>query len=145
MSAAACVDASIIAKLVLTEADSDQAEALFRHLRRSALPVAPLHLHAEITSAVYKRVRDGVLTLEEGSQALDDLAIIALELDHPDGVAQRALRIAAQLKLKYTYDALYLALGELLDCDVWTADRQLWDAAHSAFPRLRLLSSYGAQ
>jgi predicted nucleic acid-binding protein len=55
------------------------------------------------------------------------------------------LRIAMQLKLKYTYDALYLALGELLDCDVWTADRQLWDAAHSAFPRLRLLSSYGSQ
>jgi predicted nucleic acid-binding protein len=144
VSTGTCIDASIVAKLILVEADSNQAEGLIRHLQGTGDPLlSPFHLHAEVTSAVYKRLRDGFTTLEEATQALDDLAMITLHLSHPEGITQRALGIAAQLSLKYPYDAFYLALGDLLDCDVWTADRALYAAAHTTFARLRLLSDYG--
>ena len=145
MSTGICLDASIVAKLILVEADSNQAEALMQHIQGTRDPlVSPFHLPAEVTSAVYKRLRDGSTTLEEATQALNDLAMIPLHLSHPEGITQRALGIATQLGLKYPYDAFYLALGELLNCDVWTADRALYAAAHTTFARLRLLSNYGA-
>ena len=143
MSVGICVDASIVAKLILVEADSNQAEALVRYARVNEDPlVSPFHLPAEVTSAVYKRLRDGFTTFDEATQALDDLALITPYLSHPEGITQRALGIAAQLGLKYPYDAFYLALGELLNCDVWTADRALYAAARVDFPRLRLLSDF---
>jgi predicted nucleic acid-binding protein len=139
-----CIDASIAAKWVLVESDTETANALLADSRQSNTRMAvPLHLLAEVTSAVYRRLRDGLVTLDEAHSALASLDLIAVAPYHDVGLTRRALAIAAQLRLKYTYDAFYLALGELLDCDVWTADRVLYAAAHASFPRLRLLSEYG--
>jgi predicted nucleic acid-binding protein len=43
---------------------------------------------------------------------------------------------------KYPYDAIYLAIGELLDCPVWTADEHFFADAHATYPRLQLLSGF---
>jgi predicted nucleic acid-binding protein len=106
--------------------------------------VAPLHLPAEVTSAVYKRLRDGMLTIDEAHEALVNFELVEVTPHHAIGIGRRALGIAGLLGSKYPYDAFYLALGELLDCDVWTADGALYAAAHDSFPRLRLLSDFDA-
>ncbi len=141
--ATVCIDASIAAKWVLVESDTEVANVLLSDLRASgARMVVPLHLPAEVTSAVYKRLRDGMVTTAEAHQALALFDSVEITPHHPAGITRRAITIAAGFGSKYPYDAFYLALGELLDCDVWTADRALYAAAHAGFPRLRLLSDY---
>lgn len=142
MTAATCIDASVIAKLVLAESDSAQAASLVLQSGRNGAIVVPLHLYAETTSAVYKRVRQGSLETAEAISAVEHIESLSLTRAHPPGIAQRALAIAAQLNLRYPYDAFYLALGELLDCDVWTADRAFYTAAHESFSRVRLLADF---
>ena len=50
--------------------------------------------------------------------------------------------IAAQFQLKWIYDAFYVALAEIVGCDLWTADEALHDAVREAHPNVRLLADY---
>lgn len=141
----ACIDASIAVKWILPEDDSEMANLLLGRAQRGGdVLVAPVHLHAQVTSAIYKRVRNGTLSPGLASQMLTVFDTLPLRRRHPPGLSTRALHVAIDLNMKYPYDAFYLALGELLDCVVWTADRALYAAAHESFPRLRLLSDYDA-
>lgn len=37
------------------------------------------------------------------------------------------------------YDVYYLAVADLLDCELWTADRRLVTAVHDAFTNAKLV------
>jgi predicted nucleic acid-binding protein len=140
-----CIDASVAAKWVLVESDTRIANALLQALLAADdRLVVPMHLPAEITSAIYKRLRAGLITAREASASLAQFSVLPLRARHPAGITQRALDIAAGFDAKYPYDAFYLALGDLLGCDVWTADRTLYAAAHASFARLHLLSDFRA-
>jgi len=138
-----CIDASIAAKWILAEPDTAVALALrARLVREAARFVAPLHFSVEVTSAVYGRVRDGIVTLDSAQGAVSRLRAIPVRLTAPPQLGPRAIAIADGFRWKYAYDAFYLALAELLDCDLWTADARLHRDASARFPRLRLLSEF---
>ena len=143
MSAALCIDASVAAKWLIPEADSDRAEALLTDaLRQGIQLVAPPHLDVEVTSALYKRVRAKEVTADEAKARLGDYALIPMELLSPTGLAERAMEIALGFDWALPYDAFYLGLGELLGCEVWTADAALYKDAHGSYAELHLLSEY---
>lgn len=52
----------------------------------------------------------------------------------------RALEIAAQFNLKWIYDAFYVALADIVGCEMWTADATLYRTVHPAFSKIHLLS-----
>ncbi|MEX2236268.1 MAG: type II toxin-antitoxin system VapC family toxin [Dehalococcoidia bacterium] len=142
-SNAVCVDASVVVKWLLPEIDSAIAKALLRDCAKSDTELrAPTHLQFEAGSAVYKRLRAGDLTAQEADLALETLWQFELTLVPARSLASRALSIADQLKQKLPYDSFCLALGEIADCEVWTADARFHKAAASLYPRLKLLSGY---
>lgn len=113
------VDASVAAKWVLPEADS---EAALRLMGRKLL--APAFIDVECANILWKAMRRGELTAEQAHrrhQALRDAPIERL----PDAVLlPMAMFLATELRHP-VYDCLYLSAVELTGARLVTADRRL--------------------
>ena len=140
-----CIDASVAAKWVLAEEDSERALSLLKEaMAIGTRLIAPRHLLSEVTSAVYKQLRYGSIVFEEAVTALAGFSKIRLALLSPPGLPICAVEIAVTAQMRYPYDAFYLALADIIDCEVWTADRRFYDACSPFSERLRLLADYTA-
>jgi predicted nucleic acid-binding protein len=138
------IDASVAVKWLAPELDRDIALGLLGDARASGTRiVTPPHFEPEVTSAITAKFREGSLILAEAVEALEELAKIGIEVIRQQELNQRAFELALEFGWAYPYDAFYLAVGELLDCDVWTADSRFHRAAAQRYPRLRLLTDYG--
>ena len=60
----------------------------------------------------------------------------------PGNLYDRALQIADQFNLGAVYDAHYLALAQLLGCDLWTADQRLINTVSGKLPFVRWIGDY---
>lgn len=139
-----CVDASVAAKWVLDEKDSDKALSLYIEMTRDSRPiVAPQLLPIEITNILRKRLRtvEG-FTIEEAVTLLERFLRLPIEIQNPEGLQRRALVLADAFGLPAIYDAHYLSLAESLGCSLWTDDRRLYLAVAGRLPFVKLLSDY---
>lgn len=145
MSVGVCVDASVAVKWLIPEVDAEAAATMLRDSRGAGDQfIAPPHLSSEVPSAIYKRVRSGSIPLERAQRLLISFSSLRIEYLAPVELASRALTIATSYNLKWIYDAYYVALAELADCDLWTADASLHRTLRDDFPRIRLLGEYGS-
>jgi predicted nucleic acid-binding protein len=139
-----CIDASVATKWIVPEADSALALRLLEDsVKAGDSLVAPPHVLAEVVSAIYRRLRAGEVSQSVTNERLAAFNAIPLELSNPEGLGRRAIELSVEFGWEYSYDAFYLALGELLNCPVWTADQEFFEDAHGVYPRLRLLSELG--
>jgi predicted nucleic acid-binding protein len=138
------IDASVAAKLVLTdEPHADKALALVRDsLNRSEPVVAPALLPSEVTNILGQRMRRTQMPLQVARQLLADFLALLITLATPAGLHDRALELADQHDLSAAYDAHYLALAQLLGCDLWTADQRLVNAVGIALPFVKWIGDY---
>jgi predicted nucleic acid-binding protein len=135
-----CVDASFAAKWVLPEEGSELARSMLADaLTERVRLVAPPHFAVEVTSAIYKRLHEGELTIDEARGCFREFSAFAVETIWLPGLAERAIEIAAELDWALPYDAFYLALGEALGCELWTADQRLHRDARMSYS-IQLLS-----
>jgi len=115
------VDASLVIKWFVPEIDSEAAR---RWLDAPHDYIAPDLLFPETGNTVWKKVRRGELSAEEGQRLVTDLSVIAVE-----AVAMRALLPDAHALALSTgitvYDATYLTLAVRLDTQVVTGDDRL--------------------
>jgi predicted nucleic acid-binding protein len=138
-----CVDASIGAKWLLGETDSNRAVKLRRDARLASDPlIAPPHFIPEVSSAVYKRFTLGEVTAAEAERLLQNLARFPIDVTSPPDLAARAFEIASAFRFKWIFDAFYVALADIVGCDLWTADARLHRDVHSRYPNVRLLAEY---
>ena len=133
------VDSSVAAKWILPEADSAQALRVVTDISQAGGRVILLDLALlEITSAIWKRLHRGLISLMEARQFLDELLRSPVSLES----ANRLLRPAFEIAAKYDrsiYDALFVALTQDLGFPGVTADEPLYQAVHSDFPQVVLL------
>jgi predicted nucleic acid-binding protein len=138
-----CFDASVAVKWLIIEDHSELALALLGTiLRAGGSIVGPPHLPIEVSNALYKRVRSGGVTLEEAQERISSLSDIPIDLVYSKDLSRSALALSLEFGWKYLYDAFYLAVGELLNCDVWTADSVFYRDARVKHPRVRFLATY---
>ncbi len=129
MSTLLVVDASVALKWVVTEAGSDQADALLTELADGAVTlVAPEHLLGEVGNGLRKRVAQRALLAADAVAALDAVSALGLELVSGPDRWLRCLRAALAWGVT-TYDALYVLLALDLDAELITADVRLAGAA----------------
>ncbi|PWS38731.1 PIN domain nuclease [Falsiroseomonas bella] len=129
------IDASVVVKWVLAEADSDAALTLGRHRL-----LAPDLLDIECASVLWKAARRGELSQAEAAERLAVIGEAAIER-LPDAVLlPGAMRHALQLGHPI-YDCLYLEAAIWTALPLVTTDRRL---ARLAIPGcdIRLLETF---
>ncbi len=139
----AAVDASVIGKWLLPgEGGSPGAEHLYDDLlsRRIAL-VGPQVLEHEITSMIWKAVRDGRIPGDESpavlerSRRLDILRVSGWRTDTESLILSNSLRHSP-------FDCSYLAVALELGCSLYTADRRFISLAAVRYPCVKYIEDY---
>lgn len=115
------VDASVVIKWFVPEIHSDAARRL---LATAHQYLAPDLLFPEVGNAMWKKVRRGELTADEGRRLAADVSSIAVETVPTRGLMVDAHAVAVTTGLT-VYDAMYLALAVRLKTELITADDRL--------------------
>lgn len=138
MTSLVVVDASLAAKWALPEPYTEQAfELAGRWANEGITLIAPSLILAEISNAIYKRVRRRELDLKTAQQAIRVILEFGIEIREEAGLQEHILALADELKMPTTYDAHYLALAEKYGCDLWTGDRRLYNLTKAKLPWVR--------
>lgn len=138
-----CADAGILIKLVVAEEDSDRADALWEQWKEDGVKVvSPGLLLFELTSVLRKKVHRGLLSPEEGKKAFDTVHRLPVQVLTPSDLHRRAWELAARFNRPAAYDAYYLALAEMMNCEFWTADRRLFNAVKDELPWVHWLGKH---
>ena len=138
MNESVVVDASLAAKWLVEEEDSDKAHALLRSwVGRDIARAAPYLMPFEVVNILHRRVVRGELTVDDGTRLIARLLGSQLELHQTPNLHARALELASLLRQGAAYDAHYLALAETLDCELWTADEKFYRAASASVANVR--------
>jgi predicted nucleic acid-binding protein len=121
-----CLDSSVLIPYLTPEDHSDKAEALILNAISTSLRlVVPCFAWAEVGSVLRKKVRRGLLTLDESLACFEDFQQLPLEFIDRVDLRAKAWEIASQHDLATLYDAAFLACSELCEAEFWTADRVL--------------------
>jgi predicted nucleic acid-binding protein len=144
LPSAVCVDASLAIKWIFPEDLSDVADELQGFwLRDEITLVAPQLFPAEVTSIVRERAFRGELARAQAAAALERALRWPMSLAAPDPTLQRtALEFASRFNHPKAYDAQYLALAYLLDCELWTGDKRLVNSLQGALPWVRWVGEF---
>lgn len=138
------VDANILVKLVSPEEWSDLVIALWGEwIEQEVELVAPFLMVYEAVSALRSMVTRKVIAPETADVALRELLTQASQITimEPPNLHQRAWEITKRLGQGQVYDAYYVALAEMLDCELWTADEKLYAASFRVYPKVKHIRS----
>jgi predicted nucleic acid-binding protein len=136
------VDSSVVAKWILPEPDSAQAQRLITDivLQGERLIILDLAL-VEVANAIWKLHHRSLATLAEARQFLDELLRCPVHIEPALRLLKSALEIAA-IYDRAIYDALFVALVDDLKLRGVTADEPLYHAVQSNFPGVILLRDW---
>ena len=132
-----CVDANLVIRLVADPADEavrdlwEQWDAEHRQI------AAPTLLYYEVSNALYRYQRAGMMSPEAVRLALEAAFALPVRLYGDEPLHRRALALAERFALPAAYDAHYLALADWLGGELWTADRKLVRAVGDELPWVR--------
>ena len=142
-SSSVCVDANLVLKLVLVEDDSTRARALWAQwIADDRVILAPPLLAFEVTSVIRNKVHRQMLSAEAGENAFRAVHAQNIRFLYPDGLHQRAWELASHFNRPAAYDSHYLALAEMLGCELRTADGRLYRAVKDELPWVRWLGDF---
>jgi predicted nucleic acid-binding protein len=129
------IDASVAAKWVLPEPESERALAL-RNVPDKL--IAPAQVVAEVANAIWKYARRGSLSSAEAAAAVR-LASSVLDLLVPlDELVAPSLEMALRFRHS-VYDCFYLALAAREAVPLITADARQFEIARRARIEVRML------
>jgi predicted nucleic acid-binding protein len=136
------VDSSVVAKWILPEPDSAQADRLIDEVALKGERLIVLDLaFVEVANAIWKRHHRGLATLDEARGSLDDLLQSLVHVEPANRLLKPALEIAAKHH-RAVYDALFVALCQDLGLQGVTADEPLYNVVHADFPQVILLRNW---
>ena len=139
-----CVDASLAIKVVVPEVGSDNADALFDQWASEGTQlIAPVFFEVETDSILRQKVSlRRELTVAQAQRAFASLQVLPIKTLHSSEQRQRAWEIAHEFQFPTVYDATYLALAELRQCEFWTADERLFRHVRDKLAFVRWLANY---
>lgn len=79
----------------------------------------------------------------QARQLLAGLLNMGIEVRESPQIHLRALELAQELQRPAVYDAHYLALADILGCDLWTADERFFNSVKERHPRVKWLLQHG--
>ena len=138
-----CVDANVVVKAVTKENLSENAIALMSDaLNMEIRLVAPHFFDAETNGAVRKKVYSGEITARLGDIAFEKLKRFPVHMLPTQNLLDRSWEIAKQFRLRWLYDAFYVALAEERECLLWTTDMELYNSVKHELIFVKSLEDY---
>ena len=143
MNSLVCIDATVLIKLVVEETGSDLVDRLWEEWIVSSVQVsAPTLIRYEVAEVLKERARRGKLSQPLARSALSAaLNMEGIELVDSVDLHLRAWELGSQMGLRGVFDATYLALAEMRNCELWTANRRLYRSVKGKLDYVRLTSS----
>jgi predicted nucleic acid-binding protein len=138
-TSAICVDANLVIRRV-AEPDNGPVQELWgRWAARRQRLVAPTLLRYEVTNALYRSQRAGLLSPEARRDLLAAALALPIEVQGDAALHQEAADLAERFALLAAYDAHYLALAQRLGTEFWTTDGRLGRAVRPTLSWVRLV------
>lgn len=145
MNSSVCVDASLIVWTLVPAPLSDAAEALLSKWQREQVTlIAPALFAFEVTSSLRRLVSLKEITPEEGEEAFEKFLKIDIRLSHRQAIFPLAWELAKQFNRPRAYDAAYLAMAQLSNCEFWTADEKLYNAVKDDLDWVKWIGDYSS-
>ncbi|MEW6228379.1 MAG: type II toxin-antitoxin system VapC family toxin [Bacillota bacterium] len=124
-----CVDASVVVKWLVDEADSDAALDVFdRWCEAGAILVAPSLLEFEVYSVLRRLSFQGRVSPERAREGVDYFHALGIETRTHPLLLKRAWELAVRFQRPTIYDTTYVALAEIEGCHLYTCDNRLLNA-----------------
>ena len=117
------IDASVLANVIGD--DEDDGNLARSEFKRAENVCAPDLVDVETVAVLRKRWIAGSITARRFASAVTDLESIAIVRYPTLPLMRRAYELRANVT---SYDAAYVALAEVLDCELLTGDGRLGDA-----------------
>lgn len=115
----------------------------YTKIASAPIPIAtPPHLPVEVTNVIRRRVARHFITYDEGCQLLRLFTQFSVRLVIPPGLYEQAFDLAETLHRPTVYDTHYVALANILGCDLWTADEGLLNAIGDKLPHIKWIRDY---
>ena len=136
------VDASLVVQLLVTKQFSAQARRIAAYWQVMGIRLAaPDFIHAEVASALYKKVPARIISINFAKEMMGRFYGIGIEYRPASRLHNRAMDLALELGQRMPYDSHYLALAESLNCDFWTAARPFYRATQPHHPRVQWIGN----
>ena len=143
MTSWVCVDSNVALNLYLSQPLRPKAKARWQTWVEVGMRfAAPPLFRYEATATCRKTVYQGILRAEQAADVLREVLALPLDYLAPPDLHQRAYALATQLGRPTAYDAHYLVVAQVLNCEFWTADQRLVNAARDTFPWIKWLGDY---
>lgn len=136
------LDASVIAKCLVPEPDSDKSKALMLEWTQGRLDViAPDILRAEVAGVLWKRATRGLISSARSESLYRDFVELGIPTAPIEDLVGQALRMALRYRHS-VYDGLYVVLALDMGWDFVTANERLYNALSPSIPRVQLLRNW---
>jgi len=134
------VDASVVLSAFFPDENQPQAHALIRgHVTGLVELAAPTLLSYEVISAVGQAQRRGRVSEEQAGDVLRSFEGLGIDLRPVSW--QHIVPLALRFD-RSGYDAAYMALAEILERPLITADRRLYNAVREQVEWVRWIGDY---
>ncbi len=128
------IDASLVIKALILNADQAQCLFILNKLKKSKLLVPALWFY-EVTSVLAKIVHLKQISKDESKRILNQSMLLDVEVIAPDEIQNSlALEWAFRLNRASAYDCFYLAIADSLGVPFWTADKRLYNSLKDVKP-----------
>lgn len=138
-----CIDANFMVNLVNSESENSPFFILWEKWQNNeTVIVAPTLFYYEVTNALYRMGKAGMMTVEQVKESIIDTLsfniILYGNLQLPN-LHQEAINLANQFNLSASYDSHYLALAQSLNCQFYTGDKRLYNSVKNKITWINLI------
>lgn len=143
MKSLVCVDANVIIRTLVPGTYSEQATALWEQWEKKGVKViAPTLFAYEVTSTLRRLIHLQEIKPQKGEKAFKEFMELPIHLSHKREFLPLAWKLAKQFKRPRVYDTAYVALAQLRQCDLWTADERLYKTVKDKLAWVKWIGDY---
>ncbi len=137
-----CVDASVLIRwLVPQQSDQFVYELIDGWIDDGQELIGPALLFSEVVSVLRLQAYKGIMDTEDVDRIVWLFLRLGIRRIDNFTLYRRAFELATQFGHARAYDAHYLAAAEQETCDLWTADRPLYESVRGELDWVKHLSS----
>jgi predicted nucleic acid-binding protein len=133
------VDSSFVIR-VLNRPSASKYGSIWRRWEADDTAVyAPTLLAYEVTNAFWQYENSGQLSPDAVMDSIDRLSALQIEYVSIAAMHKLAIEFVRRYRESKAYDSHFLAVADLLACDLWTSDKKLYNRVGRALSWVRLV------